>query len=74
MNEKECSPWIKAPDKLLVLLAGQSNMAGRGYAGPDDLTVIPRLMMIRPDFKWQPAVEQHHGFPRGTVPFPEQFL
>ena len=44
-------------DKLLVLLAGQSNMAGRGYAGPDDLTVIPRLLMIRPDFKWQPAVE-----------------
>lgn len=47
----------EAPDKLLVLLAGQSNMAGRGYAGPDDLTVIPRLLMIRPDFKWQPAVE-----------------
>lgn len=46
-----------AADKLLVLLAGQSNMAGRGYAGPDDLTVIPRLLMIRPDFKWQPAVE-----------------
>ena len=47
----------EAPDKLLVLLVGQSNMAGRGYAGPDDLTVIPRLLMIRPDFKWQPAVE-----------------
>lgn len=43
--------------KLLVLLAGQSNMAGRGYAGPDDLTVIPRLLMMRPDFQWQPAVE-----------------
>lgn len=43
--------------KLLVLLVGQSNMAGRGYAGPDDLTGIPRLLMIRPDGKWQPAVE-----------------
>ena len=57
MNEKECEPWIGAPDKLLVLLAGQSNMAGRGYAGPDDLTVIPNLLMIRPDGKWQAAIE-----------------
>ncbi len=45
------------PEKLLILLAGQSNMAGRGYAGPDDLSVIPNLLMIRPDGKWQPAVE-----------------
>ncbi|MBQ9366988.1 MAG: sialate O-acetylesterase [Victivallales bacterium] len=44
-------------DKLLVLLAGQSNMAGRGYAVPDDLIVIPNLLMIRPDGKWQPAIE-----------------
>ena len=44
-------------EKLLVLLAGQTNMAGRGYAGPEDLTAIPRLLMIRPDGKWQPAVE-----------------
>ena len=44
-------------DKLLVLLAGQSNMAGRGYAEPEDLTVIPNLLMIRPDGKWQPAIE-----------------
>ena len=43
--------------KLLVLLAGQSNMAGRGYAGPEDLTAIPNLLMIRPDGKWQPAIE-----------------
>ena len=44
-------------EKLLVLLAGQSNMAGRGYAGADDLTEIPNLLMIRPDGKWQFAVE-----------------
>ena len=36
-------------EKLLVLLAGQSNMAGRGYAEPEDLTLIPDLLMIRPD-------------------------
>ena len=47
----------EAPEKLLVLLAGQSNMAGRGYAGPDDLTVIPNLLLIRPDGKWQEAIE-----------------
>ena len=46
-----------AQDKLLVLLAGQSNMAGRGYAEPEDLTIIPNLLMIRPDGKWQPAIE-----------------
>ena len=50
---------IKLEDNTVnsFLMIGQSNMAGRGYAGPDDLTVIPRLLMIRPDFKWQPAVE-----------------
>ena len=57
MNGNE---WEKAkndPEKLLVLLAGQSNMAGRGYAGPDDLSPVQNLLMIRPDGKWQPAIE-----------------
>ena len=44
-------------EKLLVLLVGQSNMAGRGYAGPDDLVPLPREEYIRPDFKWVPAIE-----------------
>ena len=57
MNETEWENCRRDDGKLLVLLAGQSNMAGRGYAGPDDLTAIPRLLMIRPDFKWQPAIE-----------------
>ena len=48
---------LDTTEKILVLLAGQSNMAGRGYAGPDDLTAIPDLLMIRPDGKWQPAIE-----------------
>ncbi len=55
MNDCEKSKSVQ--DKLLVLLAGQSNMAGRGYAEAEDLTVIPDLLMIRPDGKWQPAIE-----------------
>ena len=57
MNENEWEVCRNDPEKLLVLLAGQSNRAGRGYAGPDDLTQIPRLLALRPDLKWQPAVE-----------------
>ena len=57
MNDMEWDICRKSTDKLLVLLVGQSNMAGRGIAGPDDLTEIPNLLMIRPDFKWQPAIE-----------------
>jgi hypothetical protein len=43
--------------KKLVLLAGQSNMAGRGYATKEDLLPIDNVEMIRPDFKWQMAIE-----------------
>lgn len=57
MNEAEWENCRNNTGKLLVLLVGQSNMAGRGFAGPDDLTAIPNLLMIRPDFKWQPAIE-----------------
>ena len=44
-------------EKLLVLLAGQSNMAGRGYAGEDDLLPVPGVKYIRPDLKWAEAIE-----------------
>ena len=57
MDQSRIENRMNDTDKLLVLLAGQSNMAGRGYVGPDDLTAIPNLLMIRPDGKWQPAVE-----------------
>ncbi len=42
---------------LLVLLAGQSNMAGRGIAGPDDLTAFPGLFYFTGDHRWMPAIE-----------------
>lgn len=59
MKSTDVTPSAAAEcqEKLLVLMAGQSNMAGRGYAGSDDLTVIPNLLMIRPDGKWQYAIE-----------------
>ena len=43
--------------KLLVLMAGQSNMSGRGIAGPDDLVAIPGVEALRPDGRWVPAIE-----------------
>ena len=48
---------MKNKNMLLVLLAGQSNMAGRGIAGPDDLTDIPGLLAFGRDGKWHPAIE-----------------
>ncbi len=42
---------------MLVLLAGQSNMAGRGVAGTDDLTAFPGLYYFTGNHDWQPAVE-----------------
>ena len=44
-------------EKLFVLLAGQSNMAGRGIAGKDDLTEIPGLVVFRPGNVFRSAVE-----------------
>jgi len=42
---------------LLVLLAEQSNMAGRDVATPEDLAGIPGLFLFSRDFKWRPAIE-----------------
>ena len=44
-------------EKILILLAGQSNMAGRGFAEPEDLIAVPRVEFLRPDLKWAPAIE-----------------
>ena len=41
----------------LVLLAGQSNMAGRGIPGDDDLQEIPGLYALNASYQWVPAVE-----------------
>ena len=44
-------------EKILILLAGQSNMSGRGFAEPEDLIEVPRVEFLRPDLKWAPAIE-----------------
>lgn len=41
----------------LVVLAGQSNMAGRGYAGPDDLAPVPGVKHFARDGSWREAIE-----------------
>ena len=44
-------------EKLLVLLAGQSNMAGRGYLTEEDIVEIPGVTALRRDLKWIPAAD-----------------
>ena len=43
--------------RILVLLAGQSNMAGRGEVDTEDREEIPGLMMMNRELKWVPAIE-----------------
>jgi hypothetical protein len=44
----------------LFLLAGQSNMAGRGKIEPEDLVPHPRVLMLTEDREWVPAVAPIH--------------
>ncbi len=46
--------------KLLVLLIGQSNMAGRGEVESEDLQDIPGLEKLAANLHWQPASEPVH--------------
>ena len=41
----------------LILLAGQSNMAGRGVVTPEDRLEIPGLMYMAKDRIWHPAID-----------------
>ena len=43
--------------KMLVMLAGQSNMSGRGYLTENDITEIPGITALRRDMVWIPAVD-----------------
>lgn len=44
----------------LFLLAGQSNMAGRGKVGQEDCTPHPRVLALNQEGRWVPAVEPLH--------------
>lgn len=48
-----------APMKLF-LLAGQSNMAGRGVMDPEDQVPIPGVFAQTKDLEWKPAVDPLH--------------
>lgn len=54
---------VKLPDKEnfhLFLLAGQSNMAGRGKVAAEDKVAHPRVLALGKDGKWRPAVDPLH--------------
>lgn len=48
---------MKMKDMRLVLLAGQSNMAGRGEPGPQDLVPFPGVYALNEKMEFVPAVE-----------------
>ncbi|MEO7456428.1 MAG: sialate O-acetylesterase [Gemmatimonadaceae bacterium] len=50
-----------SPERLqLFLLAGQSNMAGRGAVEDQDRIIYPRLFMLDRALAWVPAVDPVH--------------
>ena len=49
-----------APPLDLFLLAGQSNMAGRGVVEAEDRVPNPRVWMLNRSAQWAPAVEPMH--------------
>lgn len=49
------------PDKFhLFILAGQSNMAGRGKVSDADRKPLDRIFSLGPDLNWAPAVDPLH--------------
>lgn len=44
----------------IFLLAGQSNMAGRGDVAPEDSIAHPRVWMLDREMRWVPAVDPMH--------------
>lgn len=50
----------QAEDRHVYLLAGQSNMAGRGVVTEADRQVHPRVFALDADDRWQPATSPLH--------------
>ena len=57
-----CTPAPPPADNgyRLFLLAGQSNMAGRGVVADEDRTAHPRVLALSKEARWMPAVEPLH--------------
>jgi len=47
-------------DMMLIVLAGQSNMSGRGFIEPEDKIPIPNVYTLDKEGKWVPSVEPTH--------------
>lgn len=60
-------PGVSAAKFHLYLLAGQSNMAGRGTVEAIDATPHPRVWMLNRDNQWVPAIEPLHFDKPGVV-------
>ena len=55
------SAVLPAKDRFhLFLLAGQSNMAGRGIVEKQDKIAHPRVLMLTKDGQWKPAIDPIH--------------
>jgi carbohydrate esterase-like sialic acid-specific acetylesterase len=48
------------PSFDVVLLVGQSNMAGRGVVAAEDRTPVPHVLMLNKSGAWVPAVDPMH--------------
>jgi hypothetical protein len=61
-----CAAWREGQSRVteepfhLYLLAGQSNMAGRGVPGEEDTTAHPRVLVLNQEAQWVPAVDPLH--------------
>ena len=54
------TPTSSAAERDLYLLAGQSNMAGRGTVEPADRVPVAGIMMLDRHMMWVPAVDPVH--------------
>lgn len=63
----EPTPSPSSPDKWLFVLAGQSNMAGRGVVAAEDTLAHPRVMALDAQGRWVPAREPLHWYEPGRA-------
>ncbi|MBR4750560.1 MAG: sialate O-acetylesterase [Thermoguttaceae bacterium] len=62
-NDDLSNAAVELPSKekfRIVVLAGQSNMAGRGFVEEEDKIPIPRVYMLSKEGQWVPAVDPVH--------------